>query len=623
MIVGFDQPHLSKGRNVSKEAIAATMKFGSVGTSHLTTHLLIGTSLVLTLSSRSVHAAQPLVIAYPPNHHETSANRIFLIGTAPPQGEVFVNGKPIARNRAGHFAPSFPLNSGTNQFEVKYGSQHLTLTVTRLSTTTEIPTTATFGKDSLTPSVNLARLPDEWICFGAIAPPNANVSVKLADQIIPLQPQAQQVDLPANSALLTQQEQPSSTTTTGRYQGCTRSVVLGDLGKPEFQLTWNNQTVTQPGPGSIRILSPTQLEVAEVIAEAGTARTGPSTDYSRLTPLPKGTRASVTGYEGDWVRLDYGAWMKRSEVKIAASAVPPTSVIRSVRATQAGNWTEIRFPLQVPVPVSVQQGDRAFILTLYNTTAQTDTIRLDDDPLIDRLDWQQVTPGQVQYRFNLKTTQQWGYKLRYEGTSLILSLKHPPQMQGAKAAALTGVKILLDPGHGGPEDTGGVGPTGYREKTVTLITSKLLRDELTKRGATVYLTREADVDLDLPPRVAMIDKLEPTIALSLHYNALPDSGDALKTQGLSTFWYQPQAHSLAVFLHNYLVTTLKRPSYGIYWNNLALTRPTTAPAVLLELGFLINPDEFEWITNPKEQQKLARTLADGIQAWLRSTQTHP
>ena len=81
------------------------------------------------------------------------------------------------------------------------------------------------------------------------------------------------------------------------------------MGQPQFQLTLNGKTITQPGSGKIEILSPAQLPVAEVTADSGVARTGPSTDYSRLTPLPKGTRATVTGKEGEWLRLDYGAWI--------------------------------------------------------------------------------------------------------------------------------------------------------------------------------------------------------------------------------------------------------------------------------------------------------------------------
>ena len=61
---------------------------------------------------------------------------------------------------------------------------------------------------------------------------------------------------------------------------------------------------------------------------------------------------------------------------------------------------------------------------------------------------------------------------------------------------------------------------------------------------------------------------------------------------------------------------LNRPSYGVFWNNLALTRPHEAPAVLLELGFMINPTEFEWITDSAEQDKLAEAIADSVETWL-------
>ena len=135
-------------------------------------------------------------------------------------------------------------------------------------------------------------------------------------------------------------------------------------------------------------------------------------------------------------------------------------------------------------------------------------------------------------------------------------------------------------------------------------------------GATVYLTRETDIDVSLKDRVKTIDEIEPDLALSIHYNALPDNGDAINTKGISTFWYNTQAHNVAVFLHNYLVEKLDRADAGVFWNNLALTRPHTAPSVLLELGFMINPWEFEWITNPEEQTKLARAIADGIVEWF-------
>jgi N-acetylmuramoyl-L-alanine amidase len=563
-------------------------------------------------------AQTSLLVVFPPTNYQTSAEKIFFIGTAPTDGQVLINSRPITCSKAGHFSPSFPLQLGENVFKVRYQNQELEIKVTRLSTQPELPHGLGFAKDSLTPAVDIARLPGELICFGAVPPPQATVSVKLANQTIPLSPQPPQAQLPANSSVLTGINQPSTSTTTPRkYQGCTIVSNVADLGQPQFSLTLNGQTITQTGKGRIQILDAAQLTVVEVTATSGVTRTGSSTDYSRLTPLPKGTRATVTAKEGDWLRLDYGAWINSKETKIIPDAVPAQTVISSVGYRQLAGATEMIFPLQMAVPVSVEQSDRTLTLTLYNTIAQTDTIRLDDNPLISRLDWQQVTPQQVKYTFNLKNLQQWGYKLRYDNTTMVLTLRHPPHLEHRKRLPLSGIKIVLDPGHGGKE-SGASGPTGFLEKDVNLIVSKLLRDELVQRGATVMMTREDDRDVSLVERQEMISKEEPAIALSIHYNSLPDDGDAEKTKGFGTFWYHPQSHGPAVFLHNYVVEKLRKPSYGVFWNNLALTRPSIAPSVLLELGFMSNPYEFEEVVNPEEQKKMAKTLADGVTEWFKA-----
>ena len=560
-------------------------------------------------------AQQSLSVVYPPENHQTTAEKIFLIGTASPEGEVLVNGKTIKTSKAGYFAPSFPLELGENVFTLRQKDRELEITVTRVSNEPAIPTKVAFAENSLTPAVDITRLPGELICFSAVALPEAQVAVKLPGIVIPLLPETESVTLPPNSGVLIGDNAPHNNATIGQYRGCTQFDNVGNLGKPNFEVSFKGESFTQSGEGEINIAAANDLEVIEVIEDEAIARTGASTDYSRLTPLLKGTKARVTGKEGEWLRLDYGAWIKAESTQPKTTNTPDHSLIRSITSRQLASETEIIFPLQVPVPVSVNQADDSITLTLHNTTAQTDTIRLDDDPLIKRLDWQQVTPTDINYTFRLKTAQQWGYSLRYEGTSLIFALRHPPQLTRNKQLPLQGMKILLDPGHGGAE-SGSKGATGYPEKAINLLVCQLLEQELIKMGATVYLTRETDIDLELEERIAMINELKPDLAFSIHYNALPDNGDAENTQGISTFWYHPQAHSLAISLHEYLVTTLDRPSYGVFWNNLALTRPNVAPTILLELGFMINPWEFEWITDSNEQKKLVRAIAQGIVKWV-------
>ena len=567
--------------------------------------------------------AESLSVVYPPPKHETTAEKIFFIGTASPNLPVLINGKEITnRSNAGHFAPSLPLKIGENIFVIRQQDKEVKLKITRVSDRPKIPNTLNITSDLLSPAVDITRLPNEPICVGAIAPPNTKVSAQIGKSKILLMPEVNSVELPANSAVLTSEAgMQTSENNSGQYRGCTALDISRDYGKPIFTLEKGDRTVTKESSGKIKILSPKDIRVVEVIADAGVARTGASTNYSRLTPLPEGARARVTGKEGEWLRLDYGAWIKESETKYVSGNVPPQSIIRGITSKQKKLATEMIFPLQTPVPVEVKQKEDSITLTLHNTTAQTDTIRLDRDPIIQRLDWEQKSPTQIDYTFELRDRQQWGYDLRYEGSNLIFSIRHPPQVWTQatedidRELPLNNVKILIDPGHGGKEK-GAKGATGYPEKKVNLIVSKLLEQKLKDLGATVYLTRDEDKDVSLKTRMAAIDKIKPDLALSIHYNALPDSGDAENTRGISTFWYNTQAHAPAMFLHNYLVEELNRPDAGVFWNNLALTRPHTAPAVLLELGFMINPQEFEWITNEKEQEKLAKTLAEGIKEWF-------
>ncbi|MBF2056614.1 MAG: N-acetylmuramoyl-L-alanine amidase [Cyanobacterium sp. T60_A2020_053] len=554
---------------------------------------------------------QSLKIVYPPDNHQTSAPRLFFIGSTTAGTKVLINGQEINTSKQGFFAPSFPLQIGQNNFTIRTNNQSITKIITRIANTPKAEELETLSPNLIYPNVDLARLPNELVCFHTSAPATATVKVELSQKTLNLTPTRDIVTLPPNSGILTANNEPNiiNAQNWAKFQGCT---TVTNNENPVMTMSYEGKTIVQNQVGKITTLNPSQLPVIAVSVPEGVARTGASTNHSRLTPLPQGTKAQVTGKEGEWLRLDYGGWIRANETQTLPTTVPPLATIRSVGYRGNNRGMEMIFPLTNPVPITIKQEDDRFILSLHNTIAQTDTIRLDDNPLIRRLDWQQVTPTRIDYTFHFKDSQQWGYDVRYEGNQLILSLNYPPRLT---SNSLQGATILLDAGHGGTE-SGAVGPNGYTEKEVNLVVSKLIAEKLQGKGAKVILTRDKDEGRALGERVAMIRDTKPTLALSIHYNALPDNGDAEKTQGIGMFWYHPQAHDLAVFLHNYLTENLDRPSYGVFWNNLALTRPHSAPSVLLELGFMINPDEFEWIINPNEQEKLAQAIADAVSLWL-------
>jgi N-acetylmuramoyl-L-alanine amidase len=551
-----------------------------------------------------VYAQKKLLsVTHPPNNHHTTSDKIFFLGTAPKEGQVTIDGKPIDRAANGNFAPTLPLKAGENNFRIRYKDEEIQLKVTKDPVVkTNTPAKTEEGGE---PSAQGGLALPTSLCAGS------------------------GVTADVGSASDTGGE-PQAIYGAGQYLSC---AVAKATGVAQAQPGTRQEAKPQPTALIQKDLAPTKilalpstnanLEVAEVTVDNAVTRTGPNSNYSRVTPLPKGTKATVVSrQEGDnngktanFVRLDYGGWVNATDLKIAPAATAPQAIVKTVQSQSRNGHTELRFPLEAAVPIAIEQQEKSLKLTLFNTSTQSESLKLSGDQLIQQVAVKTLQPSQVEYTFNFKSGQQWGYKYRYEGNNLVLALRHPPRLNKGSSQPLSGTKIFIDAGHGG-EDSGALGPNGYTEKEATLFAAKLLGNELVAKGAQVYLSRETDKTISLDDRRAMVDKIEPTISLSLHYNSLPDGADPTKVKGFSTYWYHSQAQGLANFLHTYVVQYGNRPRYGVTWDNLALARPAAAPAVLLELGFMSNPEEFEWVSNPEAQQQMAKVLANGITQWM-------
>lgn len=184
---------------------------------------------------------------------------------------------------------------------------------------------------------------------------------------------------------------------------------------------------------------------------------------------------------------------------------------------------------------------------------------------------------------------------------------------------LLGKTIYLDPGHGGI-DSG----TTYKkiyEKDLNLLLCKKLRTSLEEKGATVYLTRETDKDLslrnaknrkrsDLISRAYLINKTKPDLYLSIHINYLQNT----KYKGLQIFYNKknPNNEEIAFLLTKHIkekTYNVREPKYnGTYY----MYKNITEPGVLIELGFLSNPDDRYRLTHEEYQNKLISNLAYSI-----------
>ena len=572
-----------------------------------------------TVASATLAQSDPLI--YPPQDHTTVSPSIFFIGTAPADTQVTINGQDIHRSPAGHFAPRFPLAIGSNQFTFELRSsqgetQQFVRQVTRRSPVRTPPAATGILADTIQPSSQLWRQAGEIACFEAIGTPNATVSVRLWDSAIPLTEQTSDTSLPAANAILTGPANANPLVQPGLYRGCVQlpTSKAGQETIPQIVLESQGTTVSKP-TAALRVLDPEETLVARAKTDNAIVRNGPSSNYIRYSPWPEGTQAQIVGREDDWLRTAADRWIASAEADIVAAEEPPTSAIGSTQLTRNGEWTELRLPMTVQLPYNVTEEPGRIILDVDGASLQTDFFKLEaDDPLIEHVSWSQESADRVRYVLHLTRDYAWGYDASYEGTTLLLRVRHSPDVDASNP--LQGLRVAIDPGHGGAGDLGTRGHTGYAEKDLVLALGQKLSSLLQQQGAEVLMTRTTDTFVPLADRAKLQTDREPHLFISLHYNALPDSGNAEATRGIGSFWYFPHSRPLAKALHLDLVRDLGQPDYGHFFSSLAVIRATTCPSVLLELGFAIHPEEFELISTPTHQQKTAEAIARSLKTYV-------
>ncbi|MFH1214252.1 MAG: N-acetylmuramoyl-L-alanine amidase, partial [Candidatus Neomarinimicrobiota bacterium] len=195
------------------------------------------------------------------------------------------------------------------------------------------------------------------------------------------------------------------------------------------------------------------------------------------------------------------------------------------------------------------------------------------------------------------------------------------------AQFLKGLKICLDPGHGGDAHIGLYkrGPTGVREAEMNLRVAFYLRDFLEKAGAQVILTRDGDFEIDLDKRAEVATLTKADIFISLHHNAT----DNPRTNYASTWYhgdadFRPVSLDLARYIQQSLVDYLRLPNqlpagllsdYLMYPDGFGVLRHLTVPGILLESSFFSNPKEEKLLAKPAYNRLEAYAIFLGIARW--------
>ena len=200
------------------------------------------------------------------------------------------------------------------------------------------------------------------------------------------------------------------------------------------------------------------------------------------------------------------------------------------------------------------------------------------------------------------------------------------------AWAVSNKVIIIDPGHGG-DDPGAIGGNGTYEKEIVLEVSKKLAGILSQAGAQVFLTRDSDRDLsdpeqtsdykakvqDLTRRVELANQKKADIFISIHVNSFPDRREG----GAQTFSQPGEgeskklAEAIQQEMNRFTVNPGREAKQVDYFTN----RMAEMPSVIVEIGFISNPQEEKLLSDHLYQDKVAWSIYAGITRYLSQPKT--
>lgn len=194
------------------------------------------------------------------------------------------------------------------------------------------------------------------------------------------------------------------------------------------------------------------------------------------------------------------------------------------------------------------------------------------------------------------------------------------------AASSKKICIVVDAGHGGL-DPGKVGVNDALEKDINLDLALKLRELLEKKGIEVILTRDSDTGLysessnnkkveDMQNRCQIITDANPVFTVSLHQNSYTTAD----VKGAQVFYYGQSAEGkkLADIIQSSLIEHVDPDNNRAAKANESyyLLKKTPTPTVIVECGFLSNPEEAELLQTTEYQDKLVRAIYMGILDYL-------
>ncbi len=594
-----------------------------------------------------------LTLTFPTKtNYTTSESTITLQGGGDTNFPMTVNGETIELSEHGFFSLNYTLKIGVNTFLFSHKGTTKTYTITYKQTILQ----------SVLPTDDLSVDGGGMFIVSAIARKGSSVTATINGTKIVLTASAIKEDESGNTPTDFQEYKGTYTLPVGQIGQVT------DLGKIMVSATYNGFTESKAGGNiTVRALSQPTTTAPGVSVPAGTPLPAPSEDvkivtitseyaetfsgggltddYSRPynSYLPKGTKDYlVSTYSGSlsYYLLASGKRIYCKDATVTDGGALTYTPLQNGQTTVTSTHTNMTFDAAYAIPVYARTRGQKYYresttatphygLEPYSQTAPHVEIAfyylsevpsvpdVSQSPLFSSAEW---IAGESADCLILKLTLKktgafYGVSTSWNGNQLTISFLNPANISGnAASEKLKGVRILLDPGHGSPDDKPWEAP-------FNLDYANTLKTKLEALGATVDMTRTAPLttDLSLQNRVLMAQTKGYHLVISVHMN-----GANGKATGATVHYYSEWSYIPSKFVYDKMhaveitegvgTTTNGTPrGSGTVWGTLYMTRSIFhCPSILLECAFLDNAADKEALIKPEYRDKLMQAVTDGV-----------
>ena len=343
------------------------------------------------------------------------------------------------------------------------------------------------------------------------------------------------------------------------------------------------------------------------------------------------------GYQVYTSVYDVPGYTSTKAVKEYAGTLPETNTISFANLNQEGSHTILTFDTDWKAPFYFDLAPQKYnneayrdytfstatysyvdITFCYSSAINNEIVIPHDNPVFSSA---QIIKNASDYTLRLHLKKQgkfYGWSCHYnDNGQLVFEFLNPAQTKEANNAYgtdLTGVKVLIDVGHGG-SDCGAVGfnkTNTEAERNLNL--AKKLKTELESIGATVYLTRDDNSTSTNNSKVAMLAKLKPDFCIAIHH----DSNTKSSLNGFGAFHFNAFSKNATDYIYQYTVAENIYRNAKVKWHYYYMARSTVCPVVLTENGYMSNKQDFNEIIDETTNNRKVVAITKGIVEYFKS-----